>query len=174
MLRAYAGLTAERRRKSCLVLQGGGDAGPYRRFCSEHCIEDDVFFFGACPSDRIAGIYGSCDCLVLPTLHDGWGVVLNEAASVGMPIISTTECGAAWHLIEDGKNGFRVPANNADALREAMERYIDDPGLIVRHGAASRKIFSDFTPETMAERLHGYLEEALAANGQCRTNGRKI
>ena len=160
LLRAYAGLSEEERRRSCLVLQGGGDPEPYRSFCRKNGIDGGVFFMGACASDEIAGVYHSGDCLVLPTLHDGWGVVLNEAASVGLPLISTDECGAAWHLLRDGANGFRVRANDAAALREAMRRYIADPLLLDRHGATSKDIFSEFTPEAMAERLLGYLGEA--------------
>lgn len=161
LLRAYAGLTAEERSRCCLVFLGGGDAEPYKAFCRSHGIVDGVCFMGSRSSDQIAGIYNSCDCLVHPTLCDGWGVVLNEAASVGMPLISTRACGAAWHLIDEGKNGFRVPIKDPAALRNAMRFYLADGHRIAEHGAESMKIFSRYTPDIMAERLCGYLGKSI-------------
>ncbi len=161
LLRAYAALPPEKREKCRLVFVGGGDNSEYLRFCRKEKIAAGVLFAGRRPSDRMAGVYNSCDCFVLPTLHDGWGVVLNEAASAGMPIISTTECGAAWHLIEPGVNGFRVPIKNYVRLRGAMEFYIDHPEKIAEHGRISKKLFESISPRNNAENMVEALKYAM-------------
>ncbi|MCQ2378934.1 MAG: glycosyltransferase family 4 protein [Victivallaceae bacterium] len=159
ILDAYAKLPEMRRKSACLVFVGSGNKTPYEMFCRKRRISDGVLFFGRCDSDKIASVYRACDVCVLPTLHDGWGVVLNEAASIGMPLISTTECGAAWHLIRQGENGFRVPSKSSKDLRDAMLFYLEDPENIVRHGRESRKIFAEFTPEANAQRMISCLSE---------------
>jgi glycosyltransferase involved in cell wall biosynthesis len=61
-------------------------------------------------------------CLVVPSLWDHWGVQISEAATAGLPIIATTTCGAAVHLVRDGCNGYVVPPGDAVALARAMLR----------------------------------------------------
>ena len=161
LLKAYAAMEEHKRKRCCLVFVGSGDASAYREFCGARGIADGVLFAGALPSDRIAEAYNSADCFVLPTLHDGWGVVLNEAASVGMPIISTEECGAAWHLIEPGVNGFRVPVKSPRRLREAMEFYVGHPEKMTEHGEASKKLFDTVSPQNSAMRLVEYLKRVM-------------
>ena len=72
------------------------------------------------------------DVLVLPSLFDGWGAVLNEGASAGKALISTTECGAAWHLIRHGDNGFRVQAGSEKALAQGHVGLHPEPGSGLR------------------------------------------
>jgi glycosyltransferase involved in cell wall biosynthesis len=93
------------------------------------------------------------DVFILPSLFDGWGAVLNEAASVKKPLISTDECGAAYHLIDDKKNGFRVKAGSVDHLRKAMQFYIDNPEKIIIHGKISHQIYKNFTPDKNVEQF---------------------
>jgi glycosyltransferase involved in cell wall biosynthesis len=99
-----------------------------------------------------------CDVLVLPSRHDGWGVVLNEAASLGKALIASDACGGAHHLIVPQLNGFRFPSGDIAALAAAMQTYCADPALCARHGAESLRIFADFTPERNAQRLADALE----------------
>jgi glycosyltransferase involved in cell wall biosynthesis len=97
--------------------------------------------------------------LILPSRHDGWGFVLNEAASLGKALIASDGCGAAHHLIEHEVNGYRFPVGDRGALSLAMLAYCRNRGLERRHGAESLRIFEDFTPERNAQRL----EEALVS-----------
>jgi glycosyltransferase involved in cell wall biosynthesis len=83
--------------------------------------------------------------------------VLNEGAALGKALVATDATGAAAHLIEPGRNGAVVPAEDVDALREALERYCVDPDLARRHGEASRALFAGFTPAANARRLREHL-----------------
>ncbi len=138
-------------------------AGNYRRDAERLEIAHAVQFSGPVESRHVGSALSRCDVLILPSRHDGWGVVLNEAASVGRAIIASDACGAAHHLVQPGKNGFRVPAADASALAEAMCAYCLDAGLSVRHGAESLRIFEDFTPARNAERFVEALDSLQAA-----------
>jgi glycosyltransferase involved in cell wall biosynthesis len=120
-------------------------------------ISHAVRFSGVVDAARIGTVLCRCEVLILPSRHDGWGVVLNEAASLGKALIASDACGAAHHLIEPQVNGFRFPAGDRSALTTAMLAYCRNPSLARRHGAESLRIFEEFTPERNAQRL----EEAL-------------
>jgi glycosyltransferase involved in cell wall biosynthesis len=135
--------------------------GVYRRLAAEMGITQAVEFSGSIPASLIANIIGDCDVLVLPSRFDGWGMVLNEGASLGKALIATNACGAAHHLIVPEANGFRVPHSDFRALAGAMQRYCQEPSLARRHGDRSREMFLDFTPARNARRMR----ECLASLG---------
>ncbi|WP_338391631.1 glycosyltransferase [Fulvitalea axinellae] len=61
---------------------------------------------------------------VLPSHYEAWGVVVHEAMAVGMPVISTYQCGAADELVVDGYNGFKVNSGDVDVLVEALSKFV--------------------------------------------------
>lgn len=145
----------------CLVLCGLDKTDEvYKKMARSLGIYDQVLFMGAYPAERIAEIYIASDVFILPSRFDGWGAVLNEAASVGLPLIATELCGAAWHVVQPGMNGYRVRAGSVNSLNEAMQNYVDEPARIAVHGKRSKKIFfEEFTPKKNVERLIQGLEK---------------
>jgi glycosyltransferase involved in cell wall biosynthesis len=133
--------------------------GLYPRTAARLGLDEAVSFTGTVPATEVDTVLARNDVLILPSLHDGWGVVLNEAASAGKAIIASDACGAAHHLVLPGVNGFRFPAGDAAALARAMLEYCSDRQLALRHGSASMQLFQEFTPERNARRL----EESLAS-----------
>jgi glycosyltransferase involved in cell wall biosynthesis len=131
--------------------------GLYERMAERLEITHGVRFSGVVDAENIGSVLQRCDVLILPSRHDGWGVVLNEAASLGKALIASDACGAAHHLIATEINGYRFPTGDRSALASAMLAYCRNPSLARRHGAESLRMFEDFTPERNALRL----EEAL-------------
>jgi len=128
--------------------------GAYQHLAETLGIADRVLFMGTHPVDRIAEVFAASDVLVLASRFDGWGAVMNEAASLGLPMIGTDLCGAAWHLVENGKTGFRVRAGRVGALANAMEYYVKQPEQVEVHGRATQTLFERaFTPECNAKRM---------------------
>ena len=139
----------------CLILCGYDfSSGKYRHLADTLGVNDSVLFYGTCPADRTASLYHAADVFVFPTRYDGWGMVLQEAASTGLPLIGTDMAGASAEVILPGKNGLIIPADNVQALSRAMAFYIEHEDLIVEYGKASREIFRQrFSPEKNVERL---------------------
>lgn len=131
--------------------------GAYARLVERLQLSHHVLFRGVLPSAKIGSALASCHVVVLPSRFDGWGMVLSEASSAGKALIATTMCGAAYHFVRDGENGFRVPARNFAALAAAMERYAVQPALAAIHGNISRQIFDEYSPEKNAARLRHIL-----------------
>lgn len=76
---------------------------------------------------------------VLPSYREGTPRTVLEAMAMGRAII-TTDAPGCRETVADGGNGFLVPVRSVDALEQAMLRFIDEPELVTRMGAASRQM----------------------------------
>lgn len=85
---------------------------------------DGVVFHGSVPQLRLFEAYGQADILAVPTLSDGFGMVVLEAMAHGLPVIVTDQAGAASFVTP--ANGLVVPAGDAGALVEALRWCLDN------------------------------------------------
>jgi glycosyltransferase involved in cell wall biosynthesis len=105
-------------------------------------------------------------CYVLPSRHEPWGVALQEAAAVGLPLIASDAVGAAVHLIRDGWNGYICEPGNAQHLSlrmEAMHRASETQRAEM--GNRSFLLSQPFKPERWAKTVVEGIRE-LRANGK--------
>lgn len=87
--------------------------------CKEYqeTMNDQTSFIEFKTKEELSNYYKAADVFVLPTREDIWGLVVNEAFSYGLPVITTQRCGAGLEMIENGYNGYVVPINNSEELR---------------------------------------------------------
>lgn len=78
------------------------------------------------------------DVLVFPSLFEGFGLVLLEAMSQGVTVITTAHT-AGPDLLEDGVDGFVVPVRSASAIAEKLERLAREPERCEAMGDAARR-----------------------------------
>jgi glycosyltransferase involved in cell wall biosynthesis len=121
-----------------------------------------VRYAGFQAPDALPQLFAQADVFVLPSRHDGWGVVVNQALGAGLPIIASDQVGAAHDLVRENENGFTFPASDANALAAAMLRYATNPALARSHGEASRVASADWTPARGAERWARALKTVCA------------
>lgn len=76
---------------------------------------------------------------VLPSYREGVPRSTQEAMAMARPVI-TTDVPGCRETVQDGKNGFLVPARDTEALAAAMLRFVERPELIAPMGQASRRI----------------------------------
>jgi len=93
----------------------------------EGTLAGRVFWHGAVDDETLRAHYAQADLFVLPSLHEGFGMVVTEAVSHGLPVLTTT-AGALAHTLPP-EAGLQVPAGNAAALREALGRLMAEPEL---------------------------------------------
>lgn len=82
-------------------------------------------WISSCTHADILGEMRNHDVLVFPSLFEGFGLVILEAMSQGMTVITTPNTGGP-DVIRDGENGFIVPIRSTDAIAERLEWLIDD------------------------------------------------
>lgn len=85
----------------------------------------------------LANAYASADVFALPTRFEPFGIAYVEAMHFGLPCIGP-DAWAVPEIIDDGKTGFTVPPEDADALTHRLWRVLSDPELARRMGQAGR------------------------------------
>lgn len=96
-----------------LVCAGAGSLGPMLRAAGA----EDLGFVQ--PRD-LPGIMRAAGAFVLPSRFEPWGVVVQEAAASGVPLVLSDQVGAGVHLMRSNWNGYTFPAGSADRLADAL------------------------------------------------------
>jgi glycosyltransferase involved in cell wall biosynthesis len=110
-----------------LTVSGVGDAAFERELHA--AAGPNVTFSTTRDRAAIAAEYAAHDAVLFPVeWEEPWGLVPLEAMAVGRPVIATGTGGSAEYLV-DGENCLLVPPGDADALRAAIRRLADEPGL---------------------------------------------
>jgi len=101
---------------------------------------------------ELEDFYNRATLLVLPSIDDGFGMVVVEAMSIGLPVIITKNVGAA-DIIKDGEEGFVVPIRDASAIAEKILFFREHPEKVEAMGRKAIGTAKDYTPERYAERV---------------------
>lgn len=109
----------------------------------------------------IKGIFPLADVLVLvPGKVEGYGLVVLEAASMGIPAIVSRVC-ALPEIVEDEVAGFVIPPSDPEALSSRLERLIKNKKLLDQMGLAAQKRFLEkFCIERTNKKLLSVYHEA--------------
>jgi glycosyltransferase involved in cell wall biosynthesis len=95
--------------------------------------------------------------LVLPSYKSGWGLVVNEALQLGLPVITTTTVGAGRYLVEHMFNGILIKPTTRE-IRDAMEYFILHPSEIERMSANALKVKLRYSLDIGVERMKEILQ----------------
>lgn len=105
---------------------------------SNHCPVLDAalqkhLWIPSLPHHKILELMRKNDVLIFPSLFEGFGLVITEAMSQGMPVI-TTDRTAGPDLIEHGRNGWLIQAGSTTAIREAIDHLLHNPHAVIEAG----------------------------------------
>ena len=113
--------------------------------------------------DDTARVYQCLDLFALPSLNEGVSNTLLEAMATGLPVIATA-VGGNVELVDDGVTGSLVATADPLALANAINAYLVDDELRLRHGAAGRaRVLMKFSIEAMVDAYLHLYDEALGA-----------
>jgi glycosyltransferase involved in cell wall biosynthesis len=142
-----------------LPLVVAGD-GPEREALAR--LGGRVRLLGNVDEERLAEAYVAADVFALLSLHEPWGIVVNEAAASGLPLVLSNRVGAAYDLLSDGENGYIVPAGDAEAAGAALRRLAEDAELRRRMGSRSRELVRGWGYEPSVENFVAAVRDASA------------
>ena len=92
---------------------------------------------------KIEDFYMECDVFCLPSIDDGFGMVVFEALACGKPVIATKNVGASEMLLE-GKTGFILENRDTVAIARSIKIFYDDRGLIKTMGANALEYYKQY------------------------------
>jgi glycosyltransferase involved in cell wall biosynthesis len=121
--------------KVCALIIGEGpERENLQNLAKSLGVEERVKFLGAVSESEKFQYLAVADIFVLSSIHEGFGMVLQESMQVGLPIIATNN-GGQVDFVKDGENGFLIEFGDVAALVKNIEKLCGDEGL--------RKTFSD-------------------------------
>jgi len=145
-----------------VAIAGHGSEGPVlERLATELGVR--VRLLGDQPWEQMIELYVAADVFALLSSNEPWGVVVNEAAACGLPLVLSDQVGAAHDLLRDGENGMLVPVGDVAAAAAALRRLAEDPELRRAEGAHSREIMRDWGYEPSVESFVAVIRDAIAS-----------
>lgn len=123
-----------------LLVAGDGELRDELHELAKGAPEGSIKFLGFRGQTELPPLYDISDMFVLPSDTEPWGLVTNEAMNGSLPVIATTEVGAARDLVLPGENGFVIEPGDIDALADALLKLFSDAELRRRMGARSLEI----------------------------------
>lgn len=108
-------------------------------------------------------LYATLDVFVLPSRHEGYGIVFLEAMAIGVPVVGTRVVGSL-EAVRDGETGVLVPPEDPRALACAVSSLLDDPARGRALAASAHEwLRSHGSRKRMTERTEALYRELLAA-----------
>ncbi len=125
---------------------------------------EQVEFLGALPQPMLKEIFSTSHLFVLPSIEDGFGVVIGQAMACGCPALTSTNTGGP-DIITDGVDGFIVPVRDVSAMTERMERLAADAALQQRMSAAALERVQHLGGwQTYGDRWETFLKQQTGAD----------
>lgn len=121
-----------------LIIGDGPLEESLRQTAARIGVADRVRLLGYLPRERIWAHLRVADCYVLSSIHEGLGIVVQEAMYAGLPIVSTDD-GGQVDLIKEGRNGLLVKPADVAGLVQAIQRLNAEPELARAMGANNRE-----------------------------------
>jgi glycosyltransferase involved in cell wall biosynthesis len=151
LLRAYADL---------------GDAPPLV-LIGRRCLDTptrlprNVVALGSWPHAAVMEAWRGSMLGLLPSVGpEAFGIVALEAMASGRPVIAS-RIGGLPDVVVDGETGFIVPPGDADALRKAIKRLVDDSHLRARMGEAAKRRAGEFRASAVVPRIEAVYRRVL-------------
>jgi glycosyltransferase involved in cell wall biosynthesis len=118
----------------------GGELEEITSFFKQY--EGSFRHFGQLPQAELPKFYSQCSVFVLNSIEDGFGLVIPQAMSCGLPVICSANAGAS-DLIEDGRNGFTVPIRDVEALKEKILYLYENRDICFEMGQSAKCIIQE-------------------------------
>ena len=141
------------------VVGSGWWEAELHRYAEERGAGHSVRFEGHVDEARKHELFESAWVLALPSLKEGWGLVVGEAGMHRTPTVAYRSAGGTRESVSDGSSGLLV--DDHDGLVDALGRMLDDEALRVRLGEAAHAMSRQFTWEHAQESFAHVLAAVL-------------
>jgi glycosyltransferase involved in cell wall biosynthesis len=162
-------IALQKRHSDVHFLVVGPETGFSRKLFAQHENLAGVTNLGFVSDDVRLDALNACDCLVLPSAGEAFGIVFLEAWIMSKPVIGPRTV-AVSTVVRDGQDGWLVPLNDPGAVVEALDRWIASPALARRMGESGRsRVLQRYTQARIADVVEGVYLRTLRARHRART-----
>jgi glycosyltransferase involved in cell wall biosynthesis len=157
-----APIVLKKRNDVVYIIGGDGPLRPHLTNLAKALgVEKHIIFTGRIPSDQLPSYYAASDVVVVPSLQEGWGLVVTEAMATGKPVIGTKVGGIPDQII-DGYNGFLVPPRDPEAIAQKILYISENPEKTKEMGKKARQLAEEkFNIEIRVKKIVTLYKELL-------------
>ena len=121
-----------------------------------------VHFAGFTQPEELPTHYAAADVALVPSLYDGWALVVNEGLAAGLPVVTTSTVGAS-DILDNGVTGFIVEPGNVGALAEVFTRIVQDPAKLERMKREAGALGASLDVSRQAKKLISFVRRRINA-----------
>src|SRR6185312_5318202 len=121
-----------------LLIVGDGEERARLETRALELVLEGVRFPGFRNQSELPSFFALADVFVLPSRHEPWGLIVNEAMAAGCAVIVSNEVGAHADLVTNGVEGFVFPVGDIEALATDLGRVLSSPEQARRMGEAAK------------------------------------
>jgi glycosyltransferase involved in cell wall biosynthesis len=164
-IRAFAQVSAQYASARLIIAGDGPLRAPLEAEARAAGVADRVRFLGW--RDDVPRLLAALDVLLLPSLWEGFGLVLLEAMGQHLPVIAS-RVSAVPEIVTDGETGLLVPVRDADALADALALLLGDYDLRRHMGLlAEDRLETHFSAERMVSQTVELYNDLLQGIRDC-------
>lgn len=119
---------------------------------------EKIIIYGHVPQFKLNSIINKCHVFVLPSIEDGFGIVVLQAAAAGCPSIVSQNTGAA-DFVSKNSCGFVVPIRDPNAIADNLQTFSDDRNLLNEFSSNALKASNNYTWSDYVDKLNDLIFE---------------
>lgn len=148
-----------------LVMLGSGELEEDLKTTAANLELEQVFWLGFKQIEELPTYYALASALILPSLSEPWGLVVNEAMACGLPILISDRCGSLYDLVFPGINGSIFNPLDPESIASSMID-ITEQSENIRHqmGNNSQQIIANYTPQHWAVALNDCIQSLVQSS----------
>lgn len=147
-----------------LVLVGPGPLdSEIKRIAANVGLSPYVHLKGAQVYGAMPSFYALAEAVILPSVSETWGLVINEAMACGTPVLVSERCGCAPDLVREGENGFLFDPLDVQGMADAIARVVSPDCDRAAMGRAGQAIIDDWGLDRFVAGFEAAAKAALSA-----------
>lgn len=133
------------------IIGTGPDEKKLKEMVRRYGMEEKVLFEGYKQKEELTGYLAAADCLLVPSLIEVWGLVVNEALVSNTFVLASKYAGVTSDLIVDKENGIIADPLDPDSMDEAMQWLFDNVSYLKADRKIKLSMWKKLHPTTYAK-----------------------
>lgn len=151
---------ARRMQGTGFYFAGGEPSRKDLEFIKENQMSN-AHFLGFLNQESLCNYYRAATLLILPTYSDTWGLVINEAMSKGLPVVTTDACIAGLEFFQESHPECLSKVGDIDDLQTKVEQILGNPTKVSELISYSLASVKPHTIENMAKEIYNHIEQEV-------------